>query len=129
MDEIVYTYEDIVTDTSVLNEAPDFFEEGKTIHTGSIEDQPQAVINFLFGDDGLSAHPHPAERKKWGWYYSWDKIEGVFDMEYEVPEKTEWLHPYVRRSKVYLKVKAEYNRFSDGTYFKIYRLDENDNVI
>lgn len=131
MDEIIYTYEDIVTDTSVLNEAPDFFEEGKVIHTGHIDDQPQAVSNFLFGDEGLSVHPHTAERRKYGWYYSWDKIEGVFDMEYEVPEKTEWLRPYVRRSKVYLKVKVEYDKFPDSNYnyYKVYRLDENDNVI
>lgn len=129
MDEIVYTYEDIVTDTSVLNEAPDFFEEGKTIHTGHLDDQPQAVIDFLFGEDGIGVRPHINERTKDGLHQLWEKIEGVFDMEYEVPEKTEWLHPYIRRSKVYLKVKVEYGKHSDGHYYKVYRLDENDNVI
>lgn len=129
MNEIVYTYEDIVTDTSVLNEAPDFFEEGKTIHTGHLDDQPQAVIDFLYGEDGIGVRPHTAEKTKWGWHLCWDKIEGVFDMEYEIPEKSEWLHPYIRRSKVYLKVKVEYGKHSDGHYYKVYRLDENDNVI
>ena len=124
MDEIVYTYEDIVTDTSVLNEAPDFFEEGKTICTGYIDDQPQAVIGFLFGDDGLSVHPYITE----GLNQTWEKIEGVFDMEYEVYEKTEWLHPYIRRSQVYIKLRVEYD-VHDRHFFKIYRLDENDNVI
>lgn len=124
MDEIVYTYEDIVTDTSVLNEAPDFFEEGKTICTGYMDDQPQALVGFLFGDDGLSAHPYIAE----GLNQIWEKIEGVFDMEYEVYEKSEWLHPYIRRSKVYLKVRVEYD-VHDKHYFKVYRLDENNNII
>ena len=124
MDEIVYTYEDIVTDTSVLNEAPDFFEEGKTICTGCMDDQPQALGAFLFGDNGLSALPHITEKTKKGYYQLWEKIEGVFDMEYEVYEKSEWLHPYIRRSQVYIKIKVEYNG-----QFKIYRLDENDNII
>lgn len=124
MDEIVYTYEDIVTDTSVLNEAPDFFEEGKTICTGYMDDQPQALVNFLFSDDGLSALPHITEGRN----QIWEKIEGVFDMEYEVYEKSEWLHPYIRRSQVYLKVRVEYD-VHDKHFFKIYRLDENDNII
>lgn len=124
MDEIVYTYEDIVTDTSVLNEAPNFFEEGKTICTGYMDDQPQAISNFLFGDDGLSVLPHITEGRN----QIWEKIEGVFDMEYEIYEKTEWLHPYIRRSQVYLKVRVEYD-VHDRHFFKIYRLDENDNII
>lgn len=128
MDEIVYTYEDIVTDTSVLNEAPNFFEEGKTICTGHFDDQPVALVNFLFGDNGLSVLPHIEEWTKDGLYQLWEKIEGVFDMEYEVCEKTEWLHPYIRRSQVYLKVRVEYD-VHDRHFFKIYRLDENDNVI
>lgn len=124
MDEIVYTYEDVVTDTSVLNEAPNFFEEGKTICTGYMDDQPQAVIGFLFGDNGLSVRPHINE----GYNQTWEKIEGVFDMEYEVYEKSEWLHPYIRRSQVYIKIRVEYD-VHDRHFFKIYRLDENDNVI
>jgi len=128
MDEIVYTYEDIVTDTSVLNEAPDFFEEGKTICTGYMDDQPQALVGFLFGDNGLSALPHIEEKTKDGLYQLWEKIEGVFDMEYEVPEKSEWMHPYIYRSKVYLKIRVEYD-VHDRHHFKIYRLDENDNII
>ena len=128
MDEIVYTYEDIVTDTSVLNEAPNFFEEGKTICTGYIDDQPQAVSNFLFGDNGLSILPHITEKTKDGFYQLWEKIEGVFDMEYEVYEKSEWMHPYIRRSKVYIKIRVEYD-VHDRHFFKIYRLDGNDNVI
>lgn len=124
MDEIVYTYEDIVTDTSVLNEAPNFFEEGKTICTGYMDDQPQALVGFLFGDNGLSVLPHITEGRN----QIWEKIEGVFDMEYEVYEKTEWLHPYIRRSQVYLKVRVEYD-VHDKHFFKIYRLDENDNII
>lgn len=128
MDEIVYTYEDIVTDTSVLNEAPDFFEEGKKICTGYMDDQPQAIGAFLFGDNGLSALPHITEKTKDGLYQLWEKIEGVFDMEYEVYEKSEWLHPYIRRSKVYIKIRVEYD-VHDRHHFKIYRLDENDNII
>lgn len=128
MEEIVYTYEDVVTDTSVLNEAPIFFEEGKTIQTGYMDDQPQAVTNFLFGDNGLSAIPHIQERTKDGLYELWEKIEGIFDMEYEVPEKTEWLHPYIRRSKVYIKVRAEFD-VHDKHGYKVYRLDENNNII
>lgn len=123
-----YTYEDIVTDTSVLNEAPDFFEEGKTIHTGHIDNQPQALANYLFGG-GLDEHPCTVEMRDWGKYYCWDNIEGVFEMEYEIPEKSEWLHPYMCRSKIYIKVKVEYNHFIDGSYFKVFRLDENGNVI
>lgn len=124
MDEIVYTYEDIVTDTSVLNEAPSFFEDGKTICTGHFDDQPVALVNFLFGDNGLSAFPYITEGRN----QIWEKIEGVFDMEYEVYEKSEWLHPYIRRSQVYLKVRVEYD-VHDKHRFKIYRLDENDNII
>lgn len=124
MDEIIYTYEDIVTDTSVLNEAPEFFEEGKTICTRYMDDQPQALVDFLFGDNGLSVLPHIDE----GYNQTWEKIEGVFDMEYEVCEKSEWLHPYIRRSKVYIKIRVEYD-VHDRHFFKIYRLDENDNII
>lgn len=123
-----YTYEDIVTDTSVLNEAPNFFEEGKTINTGHIDNQPQAVIDYLF-EGGLDEHPCTVEMRDWGKYYCWDKIEGVFDMEYVIPEKSEWDNLYIYRSKVHLKIKVEYDIFADGTYFKVYRLDENDNII
>ena len=105
------------------------FEEGKTIHTGKIDGQPQALIDFLYGENGLDAHLHTAEKTKWGWYLRWDNIEGIFDMEYEVPEKSEWMHPYICRSKVHIKVKVEFNKFEDGYYYKVYRLDENNNVI
>ena len=111
----------IETDTSIVNEAPDFFQDGEEIRTGNFYNAPQAVINYIF-----EISPTTKFRGEDGHWHLVYLVDDICDLYYEDYKRSEWENPFYVRSKVWLKLKAEFIGAESQT---IYRYDEDGNIV